>query len=158
MKLIILGCSVTTEAKDDAECICVGFNLTTDEPGGSRYGATKTIPIGDAYLYDLPYDMICYRVLVDMTKLMYYLSKKVLPVDVEKQEGIEEKMRDLAIEGLTAFFSTGKSWSKNMYEVHDIKAGSMVMDVTECKQYVTEKDIRVVTKIMPTPTTTNLTN
>lgn len=146
MKLIILGCSVMTEVKDDTECICLGFNLTTDEPGGPRYGATKTIPIGDAYLYNQPYDMICHRVLVDMARLMYYLSKKVLPIDVE-EEGIVEKMRDLAIEGLNAFFSTGKCWSKNMYEVHDIKAGSMVMDLTECRQYVTEKDIRVITKI-----------
>lgn len=135
-----------TEVKDDTECICVGFNLTTDEPGSPQYGATKTIPMGDAYLYDLPYDMICNRVMVDMSKLTYYLYRKVLPSDVE-EEGIVEKMRDLAIEGLTAFFSTDKSWSKNMYEVHDIKAGSMVMDVTECRQYVTEKDIRVVTKI-----------
>ena len=82
-----------------------------------------------------------------MAKLMCYIYRKALPIDVEKEEGIEEKMRDLAIEGLTAFFSTGKYWSKNMYDVHDIKAGSMVMDVTECMQYVTEKDIRVVTKI-----------
>ena len=47
---------------------------------------------------------------------------------------------------MVAFFSTHEWWSKNLREVHDIKAGSMVMDVLECEQYINENDIRVITK------------
>lgn len=145
MKLILLGCSISTETKDDVEYILVGFNLTTDASGGKRYGATKHIPMVDAELYNKPYDEICYEVLLEMAKMMYKL-RKVLPESAENEDEIIEHMRDLAIEGLTAFFSTGECWSKNLCEVHDIKAGSMILDVVLSKDYLIENDIRVVTK------------
>ena len=146
MKLIILGCAVTVEVKEyDVEYICVGFNLTTDTPGGKRYGATRNIPMVDADLYNKPYDEICYKVLEDMGRMMYRL-KKLFPEPIDNEDDIIEEMRDLAIEGLAAFFSTHEWWSKNLREVHDIKAGSMVMDVLECEQYINENDIRVITK------------
>ena len=147
MKLIILGCAVTVEVKEyDVEYICVGFNLTTDTPGGKRYGATRNIPMVDADLYNKPYDEICYKVLEDMGRMMYRL-KKLFPEPIDNEDAITEEMRDLAIEGLAAFFSTHEWWSKNLREVHDIKAGSMVMDVLECEQYINENDIRVITKV-----------
>lgn len=147
MKLIILGCAVTVEVKEyDVEYICVGFNLTTDTPGGKRYGATRNIPMVDADLYNKPYDEICYKVLEDMGRMMYRL-KKLFPEPIDNEDDIIEEMRDLAIEGLAAFFSTHEWWSKNLREVHDIKAGSMVMDVLECEQYINENDIRVITKV-----------
>ena len=146
MKLIILGCAVTVEVKEyDVEYICVGFNLTTDTPGGKRYGATRNLPMVDADLYNKPHDEICYKVLEDMGRMMYRL-KKLFPEPIDNENDIIDEMRDLAIEGLTAFFSTNEWWSKNLREVHDIKAGSMVMDVLECEQYVNENDIRVITK------------
>lgn len=145
MKLILLGCSVQTEVKEGVEYILVGFNLTTDTPGGKRYGATRNIPMVDAELYNKPYEEICYKVLVDMGKLMYRF-RKILPEKAENEDAIIEEMRDLAIEGLAAFFSTHEWWSKNLRKVHDIKAGSMVMDVMECEEYVNENDIRVITK------------
>ena len=146
MKLIILGCAVTVEVKEyDVEYICVGFNLTTDTPGGKRYGATRNIPMVDADLYNKPYDEICYKVLEDMGRMMFRM-RKVLPEEAGNEDDIIEEMRDLAIEGLAAFFSTHEWWSKNLREVHDIKAGSMVMDVLECEQYINENDIRVITK------------
>ena len=147
MKLIILGCAVTVEVKEyDVEYICVGFNLTTDTPGGKRYGATRNIPMVDADLYNKPYDEICYKVLEDMGRMMYRL-KKLFPEPIDNEDDIIEEMRDLAIEGLAAFFSTHEWWSKNLREVHDIEAGSMVMDVLECEQYINENDIRVITKV-----------
>jgi len=146
MKLIILGCAVTTQVKEyDVEYICVGFSLTTDTPGGKRYGATRNIPMVDADLYNKPYDEICYKVLEDMGRMMYRL-KKLFPEPIDNENDIIDEMRDLAIEGLTAFFSTHEWWTKNLREVHDIKAGSMVMDVVECEQYINENDIRVITK------------
>ena len=146
MKLIILGCAVTTQVKEhDVEYICITFNLTTDAPFGKRYGATRNIPMVDAELYNKPYEEICYKVLVDMGKMMFRM-RKVLPKEAENEDAITEEMRDLAIEGLAAFFSTHEWWSKNLREVHDIKAGSMVMDVLECEQYINENDIRVITK------------
>jgi len=146
MKLIILGCAVTVEVKEyDVEYICVGFNLTTDTPGGKRYGATRNIPMVDADLYNKPYDEICYKVLEDMGRMMFRM-RKVLPEEAGNEDDIIEEMRDLAIEGLAAFFSTHEWWSKNLREVHDIKAGSMVMDALECEQYINENDIRVITK------------
>ena len=146
MKLIILGCAVTVEVKEyDVEYICVGFNLTTDTPGGKRYGATRNIPMVDADLYNKPYDEICYKVLEDMGRMMFRM-RKVLPEEAGNEDDIIEEMRDLAIEGLAAFFSTHVWWSKILREGHDIKAGSMVMDVLECEQYINENDIRVVTK------------
>ena len=145
MKLILLGCSVQTEVKEGVEYILVGFNLTTDTPGGKRYGATRNIPMVDAELYNKPYEEICYKVLVDMGKLMYRF-RGVLPESADNEDDITEQMRDLAIEGLTAFFSTGEWWSKNLREVHDIKAGSMIMDVTSSEDFLIEQDIRVITK------------
>ena len=146
MKLVILGCEVTTQVKeDDVEYLCINFNMTTDAPFGKRYGATRDIPMVDAELYNKPYEDICYKVLVDMGKLMFRM-RKVLPEESENEDAITEEMRDLAIEGLTAFFSTHEWWSKNLREVHDIKDGSMVMDVLECEQYINENDIRVITK------------
>ena len=129
----------------DVEYICVGFNLTTDTPSGKRYGATRNIPMVDADLYNKPHDEICYKVLEDMGRMMYRL-KKLFPEPIDNENDIIDEMRDLAIEGLTAFFSTHEWWSKNLREVHDIKAGSMVMDVLECEQYINENDIRVITK------------
>ena len=121
MNLIILGCAVQTEVKDDGvEYILVGFNLTTDAPGGKRYGVTKNIPMADADLYNKPYDDICYKVLIDMGKLMYRF-RQFLPEMADNEDDIMEQMRDLAIEGLTAFFSNGEWWSKNLCEVHDIR-------------------------------------
>lgn len=99
----------------------------------------------DAELYNKPYEEICYKVLVDMGKLMFRL-RKILPEEAENEDAIMEEMRDLAIEGLAAFFSTHEWWSKNLREVHDIKAGSMVQDVLEIEHYVNENDIRVITK------------
>ena len=146
MKLIILGCAVTVEVKEyDVEYICVGFNLTTDTPGGKRYGATRNIPMVDADLYNKPYDEICYKVLEDMGRMMYRL-KKLFPEPIDNENDIIDEMRDLAIEGLTAFFSTGEWLTKNLLEVHDIKAGQMILDVIESKDYILERDIRVVTK------------
>lgn len=145
MKLILLGCAVSTEVKEDVEIINVGFNLTTDEPGGKRYGATKNIPMVDAELYNKPYEEICYKVLVDMGKLMYRF-RQFLPVGAENEDDITKQMRDLAIDGLAAFFSTGEWWSKKLCEVHDIKAGSMILDVASSEDYLIEKDIRVITK------------
>ena len=145
MRLILLGCAVQTEVKDGVEYILVGFNLTTDAPGGKRYGATRNIPMVDAELYNKPYEEICYKVLIDMAKLMYRF-RKVLTEDADNHEDITEQMRDLAIEGLTAFFKTGEWWSKRLREVHDIKAGSMIMDVTSSEDFLIEQDIRVVTK------------
>lgn len=72
--------------------------------------------------------------------------RKVLPEEAENEYAITEEMRDLAIEGLTAFFSTHEWWSKNLREVHDIKAGSMILDVVSSKEYLIENDIRVITK------------
>ena len=145
MKLILLGCAVQTEVKDGVEYIIVGFNLTTDAPGGKRYGATRNIPMVDAELYNKPYEEICYKVLGDMGKLMYRF-RKVLPESADNEDDIIEQMRDLAIEGLTAFFKTGELWSKKLREVHDIKAGSMIMDVTSSEEYLIKQDIRVVTE------------
>lgn len=146
MKLVILGCAVTTQVKEyDVEYICITFNMTTDAPFGKRYGSTRNIPTVDAELYNKPYEEICYKVLLDMEKLMYRF-RKVLPEDVDNHEDITEQMRDLAIEGLTAFFKTGEWWSKNLREVHDIKAGSMIMDVTSSEDFLIEQDIRVITK------------
>ena len=145
MKLILLGCSVQTEVKEGVEYILVGFNLTTDTHGGKRYGATRNIPMVDAELYNKPYEEICYKVLVDMGNLMYHL-RQILPVGAENEDDITEKMRDLAIDGLAAFFSTGEWWSKKLCEVHDIKAGSMIMDVTSSEEYLIKQDIRVVTE------------
>ena len=146
MKLVILGCAVTTQVKEhDVEYICITFNLTTDAPFGKRYGLTRNIPMVDAELYNKPYEEICYKVLVDMGKLMFRF-RKTLSEESENEDVITEEMRDLAIEGLTAFFSTNEWWSKNLHKVHDIKAGSMVMDVLECEQYMNENDIRVITK------------
>ena len=99
----------------------------------------------DAELYNKPYEEICYKVLIDMAKLMYRF-RKVLTEDADNHEDITEQMRDLAIEGLTAFFKTGEWWSKRLREVHDIKAGSMIMDVTSSEDFLIEQDIRVVTK------------
>ena len=146
MKLVILGCAVTTQVKEyDVEYICITFNLTTDAPFGKRYGATRNIPMVDAELYNKPYEEICYKVLVDMGKLMCRF-RKILPEEAENEDAAIEEMRDLAIEGLAAFFSTNEWWSKNLLEVHDIKAGQMIMDVIESKDYILERDIRVVTK------------
>ena len=146
MKLVILGCAVTTQVKeDDVEYLCINFNMTTDAPFGKRYGVTRNIPMEDAELYNKPYEEICYKVLVDMGKLMFRL-RKILPEEAENEDAIMEEMRDLAIEGLAAFFSTHEWWSKNLREVHDIKAGSMVQDVLEIEHYVNENDIRVITK------------
>ena len=145
MKLILLGCSVQTEVKEGVDYILVGFNMTPDTPGGKRYGATKNIPMVDAELYNKPYEEICYKVLVDMGKLMYHF-RQILPVGAENEDDITEKMRDLAIDGLAAFFSTGEWWSKKLCEVHDIKAGSMILDVLSSKDYLIENDIRVITK------------
>ena len=146
MKLIILGCAVTTQVnKNDVEYLCITFNLTTDAPFGKRYGVTRNIPMVDAELYNKPYEEICYKVLVDMGKMMFRF-RKILPEEAENEDAITEEMRDLAIEGLAAFFSTNEWWSKNLREVHDIKAWSMVMDMVECEQYVNENDIRVITK------------
>ena len=145
MKLILLGCSVQTEVKEGVEYILVGFNLTTDTHGGKRYGATRNIPMVDAELYNKPYKEICYKVLLDMAKLMYRF-RKVLPESADNEYDIIEQMRDLAIEGLTAFFKTGEWWSKKLCEVHDIKAGSMIMDVTSSEEYLIKQDIRVVTE------------
>jgi hypothetical protein len=145
MTLILLGCSVQTEVKEGVEYILVGFNLTTDTPGGKRYGATRNIPMVDAELYNKPYEEICYKVLVDMGKLMYRF-RGVLPESADNEDDITEQMRDLAIEGLAAFFKTGEWWSKNLREVHDIKAGSMIMDVTSSEDFLIEQDIRVITK------------
>ena len=146
MKLIILGCAVTVEVKEyDVEYICITFNLTTDAPFGKRYGSTRNIPMVDAELYNKPYEEICHKVLADMGRLMFRF-RKILPEEAENEDAIMEEMRDLAIEGLAAFFSTNEWWSKNLREVHDIKAGSMVMDVLECEQYINENDIRVITK------------
>ena len=106
MKLIILGCAVTTQVKEyDVEYICISFDMTTDAPFGKRYGLTRNIPMVDAELYNKPYEEICYKVLVDMGKLMFRF-RKVLPEESENEDAITEEMRDLAIEGLTAFFST----------------------------------------------------
>ena len=99
----------------------------------------------DAELYNKPYEEICHKVLVDMGKLMFRF-RKILPEEAENEDAIIEEMRDLAIEGLSVFFSTHEWWSKNLRKVHDIKAGSMVMDVLECEQYINENDIRVITK------------
>ena len=146
MKLVILGCAVTTQVKEyDVEYICITFNLTTDAPFGKRYGLTRNIPMVDAELYNKPYEEICYKVLADMGKLMFRM-RKVLPEEAGNEDAITEEMRDFAIEGLTAFFSTHEWWSKNLLEVHDIKAGSMVMDILECEQYINENDIRVINK------------
>lgn len=146
MKLVILGCAVTTQVKEyDVEYICITFNLTTDAPFGKRYGSTRNIPMVDAELYNKPYEEICHKVLVDMGKLMFRF-RKILPEEAENEDAIIEEMRDLAIEGLSVLFSTHERWSKNLREVHDIKAGSMVMDVLECEQYINENDIRVITK------------
>ena len=146
MKLVILGCAVTTLVKEyDVEYICISFNMTTDTPFGKRYGLTRNIPMVDAELYNKPYEEICYKVLVDMGKMMFRF-RKTLSEESENEDAITEEMRDLAIEGLAAFFSTNEWWSKNLREVHDIKAGSMVMDVLECEQYINENDIRVITK------------
>ena len=146
MKLIILGCAVTIQVKEyDVEYICINFDMTTDAPFGKRYGATRNIPMVDAELYNKPYEEICYKVLVDMGKLMSRF-RKILPEEAENEDAIIEEMRDVAIEGLTAFFSTNEWWSKNLRKVHDIKAGSMIMDVLEFEQYINENDIRVITK------------
>lgn len=146
MKLVILGCAVTTQVKEyDVEYICITFNMTTDAPFGKRYGSTRNIPMVDAELYNKPYEEICHKVLVDMGKLMFRF-RKILPEEAENEDAITEEMRDLAIEGLAVFFRTHEWWSKNLREVHDIKAGSMVMDVLECEQYINENDIRVITK------------
>ena len=99
----------------------------------------------DADLYNKPYDEICYKVLEDMGRMMYRL-KKLFPEPIDNENDIIDEMRDLAIEGLTAFFSTGEWWTKNLLEVHDIKAGQMILDVIESKDYILECDIRVVTK------------
>lgn len=146
MKLVILGCAVTTQVKeDDVEYLCINFNMTTDAPFGKRYGVTRDIPMMDAELYNKPYEEIRYKVLVDMGKMMFHF-RKILPEEAENEDAITEEMRDLAIEGFVAFFSTHEWWSKNLREVHDIKAGSMVQDVLELEQYVNENDIRVITK------------
>ena len=146
MKLVILGCAVTTQVKEyDVVYLCISFDMTTDAPFGKRYGVTRNIPMVDAELYNKPYEEICHKVLVDMGKMMFRF-RKILPEESENEDAITEEMRDLAIEGLAAFFSTHEWWSKNMREVHDIKAGSMVMDVLECEQYINENDIRVITK------------
>lgn len=146
MKLVILGCAVTIQVKEyDVEYICITFNLTTDAPFGKRYGVTRNIPMVDAELYNKPYEEICYKVLVDMGKIMFRF-RKILPEEAENEDAIIEEMRDTAIEGMAAFFSTHEWWSKNLRKVHDIKAGSMVMDVLECEQYINENDIRVITK------------
>lgn len=145
MKLILLGCAVSTEPKDDVKHINVRFSLTTDAPGDNRYVVTKHIPMADAELYNKPYDEICYDVLVDIGKLMYRFLH-FLPESADYDDEIDEQMRDLAIEGLAAFFSTGKCWSRNLCEVHDIKAGSKILDVASSENYLIEKDIRVITK------------
>lgn len=146
MKLVILGCSVTTQVKEyDVEYLCITFNLTTDAPFGKRYGLTRNIPMVDAELYNKPYEEICYKVLVDMGKLMFRF-RKTLSEESENEDAITEEMRDLAIEGLAAFFSTHEWWSNNLREVHDIKAGSMILDVVSSKEYLIENDIRVITK------------
>ena len=145
MRLILLGCAVQIEVKDGVEYILVGFNLTTDTPGGKRYGATRNIPMVDAELYNRPYEEICYKVLVDMGKLMYRFLH-FLPESADNWDDITEQMRDLAIEGLAAFFKTGEWWSKKLFEVHDIKAGSMIMDVTSSEDFLIDNDIRVITK------------
>lgn len=146
MKLIILGCAVTVDVKEnESEYICIGFNLTTDTPGGERYGATRNIPMLDADLYNKPYEDICYKVLVDMGKMMARL-RKLFPETADNEDDIIEEMRDIAIEGLTAFFSNGEWWSKKMFDVHDIKAGNMITDVSESKGYILERDVRIITK------------
>ncbi len=146
MKLIILGCAVTTQVKEDVvEYLCINFNMTTDAPFGKRYGVTRNISMEDAESYNKPYEEICYKELVDIGKLMSRF-RKILPEEAENEDAIIEEMRDLEIEGLTAFFSTHEWWSKNLHKVHNIKAGSMVMDVLECEQYINENDIRVITK------------
>ena len=152
MKLIILGCAVTTKVKEyDVEYLCINFDMTTDAPFGKRYGATRDIPMVDAELYNKPYEEICNKVLADMRMLMLRL-RKILPKEVENEDAIMEEMRDLAIEGMADFFSTSEWWSKNLRKVHDIKAGSMVMDVLACEQYINENDIRVITKAQKTTT------
>ena len=61
MKLVILGCAVTTQVKEyDVEYICITFNMTTDAPFGKRYGSTRNIPMVDAELYNKPYEEICF--------------------------------------------------------------------------------------------------
>lgn len=145
MKLIILGCAVQTGVEDGVEYILVGFNITTDTPGGKRYGATRNIPMVDAELYNKPYEEICYKVLVDMGKLIHRF-RGVLPEMADNEENIIKQMRDMAIEGLAAFFSTGEWWSKKLCEEHDIKAGTMILDVVSSKDYLIENDIRVITK------------
>ena len=146
MKLIILACAVTTRVKEyDVEYLCIDFDVTTEEPFGKRYRVTRNIPMVDTELYNKPYEEICYKVLVDMGKLMFGF-REILSEETENEDAIIEEMRDLAIEGMAAFFSTHEWWSKNLRKVHDIKAGSMVMDVLECEQYINENDIRVITK------------
>ena len=146
MKLVILGCAVTTRVKeDDVEYLCINFDMTTDAPFGKRYGVTKNIPMEEAEVYNRPYEEIYYEVQVEMGMLMVRF-RRILPEEAENEDAIIEEMRDSAIEGFAAFFSTHKWWSKTMREVHDIKAGSMVMDVSEHEQYMNENDIRVITK------------
>ena len=137
MKLVILGCAVTTQVKEyDVEYICIGFDMTTDVPfGGVRNARRKS-----QWLF-----LSGERAGALVGKLMFRM-RKVLPEEAENEDAITEEMRDLAIEGLAAFFSTHEWWSKNLREAHDIKAGSMVMDVVECEQYINENDIRVITK------------
>lgn len=146
MKLIILGCAVTTQVKeDDVEYLRINFDMTTAAPFGKRYGVTKNIPMKEAEVYNRPYEEIYYEVQVEMGMLMV-LFRRILPEEAENEDAIIEEMRDSAIEGFAAFFSTRKWWLKTMREVHDIKAGSMVMDVSERVQYINENDIRVITK------------
>ena len=148
MNMIILGCFVQTEVKDDGvEYILVGFNLTTDAPGGKRYGATRNIPMADSDMYNKPYEDICYKVLLDTGRLIAHF-RQFLPEKADNEDVVVNDMRDLAIEGLSAFFSTNEWWSKKLHDVHDVKAGSMIKDATTSEEYMLERDIRVVTSIV----------
>ena len=150
MELIILGCAVNTEVKDDGvEYLCIEYNATPDYPGGKRYSMSRNIPMVDFETHKGDREeWVRYNAQVWVAKLLYR-ANRVTYLDIDlNDENMFNEMEKLMNDGIKAYFETGKPWSKNLREVHDIKAGSMITDVTSSEEYLLERDIRVVTSIV----------
>lgn len=147
MKLILLSAAIISEVMEyDVEYLRITFETTLEEANGKRYGMTKNIPMVD--IEEMRKDMsgLNDKAHVWAGSLLLNTERK-MRWNLDNYEEVAEEMKQLIIEGVPIFFEKNFLWSKRLRHVTDIKAGQMILDVVESKDYILERDIRVVTKV-----------